>query len=278
MLSIFSKGECDMKRRITFIFDNYSSGEPRKLYKVDKILIQNSSIRKVCLSVINDAIKHGLITWTNFVDDSNSVAVYVSSDAITDAHTGWVKSGFGIKYAINRDGSIKVLNGYDPLHQDWTLSEIDELINCKYIEGDSSKLIIALPNGIGASPQDLFDWLGFASNIFQMTGAVGYIFLKLRLLIVDRKIRRIVDRWIKNGMRYPVQIRDFIDVKGEWKLGEVKKRLKLSDEYSIKLLDALGLEPKGDLWRLTHSDRSINNRKRWIRNEKRYIKSMEISE
>lgn len=268
----------NMKTQIKFIFDNYSSSENRRLYETERVLGSNDSIRMASLSVANEAIKHGLVDYENEVGDERAIAMYVSSKKITDAGTGYKESGFGLKYSINKDCTIRILSGYEPLHHDWKLSELEELINDGYIEGDITKLIVVLPTGLGAGLQDVFNWVGFLANILQVVTATGGIFMWFKRLIVSYKIRKVVRLWQTNGIKYPEQLREFIDTKGEWGLSEIKKRLKLTDEYAIKLLDALGLEPKANSWRLTHSKKSISNRKQWIRNENKYRKSVEITE
>jgi len=265
-----------MKKRITFLFDNYSSSDSRRFYKTEMLLDLNDSIREASLSVVNEAIRHGLVDLSGEVGDERAIAVYVSSPKITDAETGYKESGFGIKYSINKDGTIKVLSGYEPLHYDWKLSELEELIAEGYIDGDTSSLIVVLPMGLGAAPQDLFDWFGFLANTLQVMFATSGVLAWFRCIIANHRIRKFVKLWRTNGIRYPEQLREFIDTKGEWKLSEIKKRLRLTDEYAIKLLDALGFEPKGNSWRLTHSKKSIVNRKRWTRNEKKYRKKEEM--
>lgn len=267
-----------MKKRIKFIFDNYSSNSTRKFYEAERVLDSNDSIRQASLSVANEAIRQGVVDYSDEVGDERAIAVYVSSEKITDAETGYKESEFGIKYSINKDGTIKVLSGYEPLHYDWKLSELEELISEGYIDGDTTRLIVALPMGLGAAPQDLFDWLGFLANTLQVVFATGGALAWLRYIIANHRIRKFVKLWQTNGIKYPEQLREFIDLKGEWKLDEINKRLELTDEYAIKLLEALGFEPKDNSWRLTHSKKSIANRKQWIRNENKYRKSVEILE
>lgn len=262
--------------RITFLFDNISNGSKREFYETARELQSSDSIRDTAISVINEAAEQGVTIYDDGVHDkAEAISIYISSLSIKDASTGWEESGFGIKYSLGENGAIKILNGYEPLRHDWTLSELEEIIAAGYIKGDTSKLIIARPIGLGADPQDFFDWLGFFANTLQLASvavSAPSILYRIVSLSRNRHYRKISRQWQKNGIHYPGSLREFIDTKAEWSLGEVKKRLRLNEEYAIKLLSSLGLEPVNDTWRITHSKQSIANRKRWMRNEKKYKK------
>lgn len=264
---------------VVFVFGNQSNEKRDELFYVHKSIGKKTSIRKMSIEAANEAIKQGGVEyWKDKVVNSDAIALYLSSPGIKNASDAWKKSGFGIKYALNKDGSIQILSGYTPLHCDWTLDDIEEMVRYQYLEWDGSTIIVELPVGLGAGPQDLFDWLGFVANMLQILGATTlgersiktYIKYKVR----DRKIKKITHQWVRNNIQYPEQIRSFIDVKAGWELSEIKKRLKLDDEFAIQLLNSLGYEPKGDIWRLTHSKKSIANRKRWLRGEKKYRREL----
>lgn len=259
----------NMMEGITFIFDGApSDGE---IYKTTKSLKGTSSIRAASLEVINEAInqnKGGY--WVKDIDRPDNISVYVSSDQVTDASSGYNISGFGIKYGLDSDGSVRILEDYTPLKNDWTLSEIKEMISSGYIRGDYRTIIVAAPVGLGADFNDIFDWVGFLADTIEIIGVSYSITRYISVFVQNWRIRNIIRKWKSNGIQCPRQVREFIDTKGDWALKEVKKRLALDEEQAIKLLDSLGLEPKGNVWRLTHSKGSIANRKRWLRNEKRY--------
>lgn len=267
-----------MKKSVEFVFDNYSASMKRGFYKVVKTMSSEDSVREVGLTIAKEAVKQGLVTYSTDIDDDRAIAIYVSSDQITNAEKGYAQSGFGIKYGINSDGSISFMSDFEPLHRNWRFSEIEELVSEGYIDGDSSKLIIGLPTGIGATPQEYFEWFSFMMDVVAAINLSARVFGNTRKTVANRKIRRIIKLWNENGIHYPRQVREFIDTKGEWKLEEVKKRLKLDEEYTIKLLTSLGYEAQGNSWRLTHSKDSISHRKRWMRNEKKYSKANQIYE
>lgn len=266
------KGDSAPQETVNFIFDNATSGEKHEIYITSRLLSDKSSIRSVGVDVISEVLSNGISHYENTVDASRPISLWVGSSTVCDGVSGWNESGFGIKYALNKNGSIRVLSGYEPLHRDWTLAEIKELVAQGYIKGDASKIIIATPSGLGAPGVELFDWIGFLNDSIDLAVISGVGLLSIKQYTVNRKVRKISRQWVNNGIRYPEQLREFIDTKAGWRLHEVERRLRLDDEFATKLLYALGLEPKANEWRLTHSKRSIENRKRWIRNEKRYRK------
>lgn len=258
--------------KVKITFDNYSSSSKRKYYVAERNLHSKSSIREESLVIIRQAQRENLTGYRDLAGDDVGIAIYLRSKNITDAATGFKESGFGIKYSLRPDGSLHVLSGYEPLNHDWTFAELQELVAEGYIEGDPCEILVVLPTGLGAPLQDIFDLLGFMANIYGLAQPASSLVLRIVRLVKDRKIRAVIKGWIANGIYYPLQIREFIDVKPGWKLTEVKRRLKLNDEYAIKLLMSLGYEPVDNIWRLTHTKNSINNRKKWIRNEKKYSK------
>lgn len=257
--------------KVKIIFDNYSSSSKRQHYIVERDLQPRSSIREVCLAVIRQAQQEGLTDLRDRAEDDAGIALYLKSEKIKDASTGYGESGFGIKYSLNLNGSLQILHGYEPLTHDWSFIELQRLVRAGYIEGDPCEIIIVLPSGLGAALQDVFDWVGFLANIYGIIVPATSIAKRIIQVIRYRKIRKVVETWTRNGIHYPSQVREFIDIKSGWKLAEIKRRLKFSDEYAIKLLISLGLEPKKNIWQLTHSKSSIANRKKWLRNEKKYI-------
>lgn len=218
-----------MNSNIKFLFDNCSNGETREFYETERVLEPSDSVRQAAISVINEAFAHGIKVYGEGVNNKeDAISIYISSPTINDVETGYEESGFGIKYSLNKNGAVRMLNGYYPLSHDWKFSELEELVTQGYISGDTAKLIVGRPIGLGAAPQDLFDWLGFASNVFTLAGVTNIALRRLKSIVVDCQIRKIVALWSKNGIKYPEQLREFIDTKGEWSLAEVKNALDLT--------------------------------------------------
>ncbi|MCA9323820.1 hypothetical protein KC992_01830 [Candidatus Saccharibacteria bacterium] len=257
---------------ITFIFEYFSECYKQGKYISRRHLTPNDSIREAAISVMREAIKNGADVWTKDINNESSISIYLVNDEINNAGSGYRNSGFGIKYDLNNSGGIIILDGYGPLQHDWAYSRIIELVELGYIKGDTTKIIVGLPEGLGAG-EEIYDFIGFLADVITVVGPSLAVVKYSKRKLNHRRIRRIVKKWAKNNIRYPHQIREFIDTKAEWSVGEVKKRLKLNEEYAIKLLSALGYEPVGNSWRLTQSKSSIRIRKNWMRNEKKYQKN-----
>lgn len=239
--------------------------DQRKKYRTTKSLTRNSSLQAAAREVVNEAIRAGRSTMQESVDESAPIAIHPACPGAP---------GLGVKYVINRNGTLRILQGFGSLYRDRSIAEIDELVNAGYIKGDMRTIVVSAPMGIGAAGMEpIFNWIGFLVDTFALSSmTVGGLNI-FKIWIASRKARRIAKVWKNNGIKYPEDLREFIDTKAGWGLHEVKKRLCLDDEYATKLLGALGLEPVGNEWRLTHSKVSIQNRKRWMRNEKKYKKN-----
>ncbi|MDQ2972987.1 MAG: hypothetical protein M3Q79_00690 [bacterium] len=247
---------------VKFTFE-YDSGK----YTAERQLMSTDSIREASMSVINEALKEGISTWFDAINEETSLSIYLTSEKIQDIKSGYKHSGFGIKYDLDKDGGVLVLDGFDPLHHDWTLDRILKIVNYGYISEDYKHFIITVPDGLGGGWEGIFDWIGYFITVMEIA---SYTSRGARSLL-NRQVKNVAQAWEENRIKYPKHLRDFIDTKAEWKIDEVKKRLKINEEFAIKLLTSLGLEPKGDSWKLTQSKSSIRRRKLWIRNEKKYI-------
>jgi len=161
--------------------------------------------------------------------------------------------------------------------RDWKLDQLDELYDSGYIDYKQNHIIVVIPEGLGAT--------GGLDSIIEMTSTLASVvgigravisaptFIKyVYRFFSERQARRLAKQWANQGIRYPFELREFLDLKAGWKLNEIKTRLKLNEQYSVKLLMALGFEPVSDEWKLTHSKNSIRSRKRWIANERYWNK------
>jgi hypothetical protein len=251
-------------------FEYYSSTNKLGIFKETKIISIHESLRNVGLSVIKRAIDEGADIWNTTVNKNTPISMYLESKDVSNLNSGFAKTGFGIKYKIAKNESIIMLDGYDTLHSDWTFNELILLKECGYIEGNPKSIIIGVPEGLGGGEYGALDWFSFLIDIF-----AAYEIVKIGTSIAskrvnDKTVAKITRQWAENNIHYPHQLREFINTKAEWKLIEVKKRLRLDEEHSIKLLLSLGLEPIDDGWRLTHSKNSIRKRKNWLKYESKY--------
>lgn len=263
--------------KIEFVIGTALNGGKYQTIKVVANIKNNDSLRRTIINLINNS---GSKIFNKPISSDQPLAIYLASQEVDNSVDGYNKYGFGLPYEINEDGTIRMLEGYDSLNADWTLGEIDKLVKDEIITGNPRKIIVDLPIGLGAPPEDLFDWWGFVANTVQNLSPLfawisnRYIGKYVIYPIKYRKVQKQAKIWAShNGIKYPSQLRKFIDVRASWKLEDVKKWLGINEEYAVKLLSLMGLELVGDSWRLTHSKQSIQRRKRWLANEDRFMKS-----
>ncbi len=270
------------KISVEVIYDSYSYSEEGvwiwDKYKATRWVASDDSVRRTMISVIREAITAGVKVhnWVEQAGDDLPLSIYFVSDTVNDAQSGYEKSGFGIKYSLNEDGSIVVLDGYAPLHYDWTFGILDKLASEGHVKGDSRRLIVGTPSELGGGELGVFEWFGFLASLDTLVRLSRAGMQNIREGVQLRDVRRVAEDWQKRGIEYPHHLREFIDTKGVWDLVVLKRRLRLDDEYAILLLSSLGYEPVRNTWKLTHSKDSIKKRKAWLRNERKYMKKLEL--
>ena len=216
------------KRKVTFIIWSMFDGMgDHNFIEVSKVINTNQPLKNVAIEVLNSLEQPKINLEPMNIDNDTHLMIEPLPNNINIKEFVNNYSGFGIKYFINEDDSIRMLDRVDNIHSQpqLTIDKLDQLSDLGYINYKKDHIVIIVLAELGAI--------------------------------------------------YPAQLREFIDVKAEWTLSEVKTRLKLNEEQAIKLLDALGLEPINNSWRLTQTKNSINKRKRWIVNEKKSKEKLE---
>lgn len=262
---------------VDFLFEYHSTTYEPGQFQTARVVGENESLRDTAISVMREALKNGANLWTNEILEDVFIATYLVSDQVYDVKTGYEASGFGLKYALRPDGSIVVLEGYNPLGHDWTFRELHELADAAYIKGDPNKIILGLPIGLGAGGSGIPDMVSFMADVLSIGSFTLAGVRKITEGLKHTGIRRIAKRWKENNIDSPRQLREFLELKGAWRLAEVKKRLKLDDEFAMKLLTSLGMEIDGDLWKPGYSAKAIKKRKKWLELEKKYEERVYLS-
>lgn len=274
------------KRKVTFIiWSMFDDRSDHNFIEVSKVIDTNQPLKDVAINILNSLKQPKINLGPMNIDNDIRLMVKPLPNNVSIKKFIDNDSGFGIKYYINEDGSIRILDKVDNIYSQpqLTIDKLDQLSDLGYINYKKDHIVIIVLAGLGASVD--IDHL----NLEIMIDFVKYVILpgytiitaipKLKKIILnwrfDKSARKIAEQWKEQGAIYPAQLREFIDVKAEWTLSEVKTRLKLNEEQAIKLLDALGLEPINNSWRLTQTKNSINKRKRWIVNEKKSKEKLE---
>lgn len=274
------------KRKVTFIiWSMFDDRSDHNFIEVSKVIDTNQPLKDVAINILNSLKQPKINLGPMNIDNDIRLMVEPLPNNVSIKKFIDNDSGFGIKYYINEDGSIRILDKVDNIYSQpqLTIDKLDQLSDLGYINYKKDHIVIIVLAGLGASVD--IDHL----NLEIMIDFVKYVILpgytiitaipKLKKIILnwrfDKSARKIAEQWKEQGAIYPAQLREFIDVKAEWTLSEVKTRLKLNEEQAIKLLDTLGLEPINNSWRLTQTKNSINKRKRWIVNEKKSKEKLE---
>lgn len=100
---------------------------------------------------------------------------------------------------------------------------------------------------MGAAAYPYIDLIGQLLIVIDATKfgiqTIDFVIKKIKNQIKYNDIREIAQKWEKeNGIHHIIQLRNFVDLKGSWELNKLQKVLGISQEFSIKLLEALGYE------------------------------------
>lgn len=251
--------------------NNAEEGPKEYLFESVRFINDKSDLHKVCIDVMKEAVENGVEDFATKV----YLERYDSASSIPPSigYTNDEKEGIQFsKLRLLENGEIYFFERYAYLDYSWTLKEFQELFDNGYIKGNKEEIHFVVPEGrgsLGISFLPLIEQLSIVIEVGNF-GIKSYIFVKNKIIrfLQNRKIRKIAIHWEReNGIHHIAQLREFISLKGSWKLNEVEKRLKLSQEYATKLLDALGLECHKDIWVPSYSEDAIKKRKRWEETE-----------
>lgn len=274
------------KRKVTFIiWSMFDDRSDHNFIEVSKVIDTNQPLKDVAINILNSLKQPKINLGPMNIDNDIRLMVEPLPNNVSIKKFIDNDSGFGIKYYINEDGSIRILDKVDNIYSQpqLTIDKLDQLSDLGYINYKKDHVVIIVLAGLGASVDidhlNLGIMIDFIKYVILPSHTIITAIPKIKKIILnwrfDKSARKIAEQWKEQGAIYPAQLREFIDVKAEWTLSEVKTRLKLNEEQAIKLLDALGLEPINNSWRLTQTKNSINKRRRWIVNEKKSKEKLE---
>jgi len=273
------------KRKVTFIIPMFGDRGDRNFIEVSKVIDTDQPLKNVAINILNSLKQSKINLGPMNIDNDIRLMIEPLPNNVSIKEFIDNNSGFGIKYYINEDGSIRMLDEVDNIYSQpqLTIDKLDQLSDLGYINYKKDHIVIIVLAGLGASVDidhlKLEIMIDFVKYVILPGHTIIAAIPKLKKIILNwhfnKSARKIAEQWKEQGVKYPAKLREFIDVKAEWTLSEVKTRLKLNEEQAIKLLDALGLEPINNSWRITHTNNSINKRKHWIANENKYKKKLE---
>ena len=180
---------------MSILLNKYSYNPKDKIikhYVLEKEVQESDSLYELAISVMKES---GVKEYKDYIDNNRTIfiGIFVKSESLPDLSDGWGNESqgqFGIKYCINPDGTIKLLKGYEPLKTDITFSELREIIDSGYIDGDYHYLIIDVVQGLGAGVEGLFQAIEVIGVILTLGDVSSKVFSWIKKIIHYRKYKK----------------------------------------------------------------------------------------
>lgn len=177
----------------------------------------------------------------------------------------------GHKYwGVSADGRL-IADGWNLQHL--TIGDLRRGWESGYVDGAWNHVVVLQPEGLGGPGDLVSPFAEFFGNV-GMEIAVGFISAPLlraargiRQRQRDRRARRVIAGWHRQGIDGPWVLTSWIDTKTTWKPDEVARRLGISRQEAESLLEAVGYEYSQRLhaWTVGTSEKAVKRRKRWDR-------------
>lgn len=251
-------------KKIKFIFSNPNMEDIEKLIAID----ENKSLRIAAIEVYNNYLEHNI----DVKDKVNFVPLPLNTPIEISMNRKNKKELRYLYFYLNEQKEVIFLDRYAVLMRDWTISELNMLINKGYLDADLTTLYISFPKGLGASPGVDIS-IRLATEVGKKIAPViiKMIFGKFRKKLYLRKLKKVSKIWVeKHGVRTARTLRLYIDERGKWELSNLKSDLSIDEQTAVYLLTSLGYELEGNYWCKSYSDEAINNRRNWEENDERF--------
>ncbi|MDR0854288.1 MAG: hypothetical protein LBN34_07955 [Clostridiales Family XIII bacterium] len=244
--------------KITYRFFGLNTTGGHCEYSVEKAISQSDSLRSIAIDIARDSmgkIDDELLTNNpTFIDENPPIWFYLENCETE------------ISYGINPDGTIQFLANdlNEKSYHNWTLAEIDELIDNGILSGNKNHIRFLFAEGVGGGSCMeqvvwIVDWILRGYGLLTASHAT----VKFTKAVKDM----IVHKWKKRGIKTMRQFRDFFDTKTAWTTKEVMKYLGITEEVVSRTLLKLGYELVDNEWRISQSKTSIDLREAWIKRE-----------
>lgn len=272
--------------KITIDFNLASLSSPKGVHKtlkhfiIEKDVHDFDSLHNHAISIVKESGSKEYIEYIQHIDNKNQIIpifIFPKTKDISNIYDIWKNKeheDFGIKYRINSDETIRLLNGYQPLYTDITFLELKQMIDNGYVHGDYRYLIIDIAQGLGGGTGteliSIFETISSLLTLYEVSTKVNSMIKKIIHYRKSKKWRKIARVWNKNnGFSYSNELRIFFDSKGNWKTKEIQKRLKISEQTVNELMFLLGYELVDNEWLLGQSEKANTRRNKWLSKETR---------
>lgn len=178
-------------------------------------------------------------------------------------------------YGVRTDGSL-FIEGRSL--SSITLGDVHRGIQAGYMPGSIDRVVIKYPQGLGGGLLETTDQLiQFLDNLgVLVTTAAGGNWVWTRRHGPkrhwnDRQARRTARAWREGKIQTPFDLRQWIDLKGQWEASEVATRLSIPNSTADALLEALGYEydRRSGKWTMSTSAAARDKRNHWLDGESR---------
>lgn len=175
-------------------------------------------------------------------------------------------------FGVAVDGAL-IVQDWDSLAM--TVGDLRRAGESGYLPGDWDHVVVLVPWGLGGGGEIVSEFVNFLQAVGFNTGvgvagtAATTVGRRLaRRIFSDRRARQVVDSWHEQGLDGPWTLTKWIDTKTAWNAGEVAKRLRLTSEEAVSLLEAMGYELSERLgkWTVGTSKKAVKQRQRWNKN------------
>jgi hypothetical protein len=173
-------------------------------------------------------------------------------------------------WGVTEDGRLIVADwGLEGL----TIGDLRRGAESGYFEGAWDHIVVLEPEGLGGPGDFVSPFTEFFSNVGVdlaagiLIGPVLKIGRRLRQFQRNRRARRVIAGWHRQGLDGPWVLSEWIDRKTSWNAEEVGKRLGLTRQEAESLLEAVGYEYSARLqaWTVGTTEKAQRRRKRWDR-------------
>jgi hypothetical protein len=198
-----------------------------------------------------------LAVWLSFADPEQASTPKVW----TSSHEYW---------GVSADGRL-VADGWNLRHL--TVGDLRRGSESGYFEGAWDHIVVLDPEGLGGPGDFVSPFTEFFGNV-GVDLAAGLVMTPLlraarrvRRMQSDRRARRVIAGWHRQGIDGPWVLTKWIDKKSTWKAEEVAMRLAMSLQEAESLLEAVGYEYSDRLqaWTVGTTEKASKRRKRWDR-------------
>lgn len=140
------------KRKVTFIIPMFDDRGDHNFIEVSKIIDTNQPLKNVAINILNSLKQPKINLGPMDIDNDIRLLIEPLPNNVDIKKFINNDSGFGIKYYVNKDGSLRILDRVDNTYSQpqLTINDLDQLSNLGYIDYKKDHVVIVVLAGLGA--------------------------------------------------------------------------------------------------------------------------------